>query len=252
MNCTPAEARALAEAVETRLPDVATVDVVLCPPFLAVPTVAETVRGTALQVGAQNAYWLDQGAFTGEVSMAMLEGIASYVISGHSERRHWFGEDDETVRKKSHAALLHGLVPIVCVGEHLHEFEAGATHDVLHEQIRGSLAGIDSHPEADRLVIAYEPVWAIGTGKAATPEMAQATIAFIRAEIGQMFGPEMARSVRIQYGGSVTSGNAEPMFAQPDIDGALVSGASLKPDDFASIVRAALSPAHVSWGNSRC
>lgn len=237
MNCTPAEARALAEELLPAVSSVPGVDVVLCPPFIDLPAVRDVLAGSRVGLGAQNAYDVDRGAYTGEVSAAMLAGLASYVILGHSERRDYFHETDELVNRKLHAALRHGLLPIVCVGERLEEFEAGATEDVIRRQMRASLAGLDE-VGVGRLIVAYEPVWAIGTGKAATPEIAQANAAMIRRDLAGMYGDARARAVRILYGGSVTASNCPGLSCLPDVDGALVGGASLKAAEFAAIVRA--------------
>ena len=238
MNKTPAEAADLARALLKDLAGVAGVDRVLCPPFVALPAVAEVLKGSPLGLGAQNIYWKDSGAFTGEVSPAMLKGWCQYVIVGHSERRQYFGETDGTVNLKAKAALSHELTPIICVGEVLAENEAGQTTAVVTRQTQGAYAGL-SAAEALKTVIAYEPVWAIGTGRAATAEGANAVIGQIRAVVAGLFSPEVAAALRIQYGGSVTAANAAELMAQPEIDGALVGGASLKPAEFVAIVKAA-------------
>jgi len=238
MNKTPAEAADLARALLKDLAGLAGVDRVLCPPFVALPAVAEVLKGSPLGLGAQNIYWKDSGAFTGEVSPAMLKGWCQYVIVGHSERRQYFGETDGTVNLKAKAALSHELTPIICVGEVLAENEAGQTTAVVTRQTQGAYAGL-SAAEALKTVIAYEPVWAIGTGRAATAEGANAVIGQIRAVVAGLFSPEVAAALRIQYGGSVTAANAAELMAQPEIDGALVGGASLKPAEFVAIVKAA-------------
>ena len=238
MNKTPAEATDLARALLADLAGVGGVDRVLCPPFVALPAVAEVVKGSPLEVGAQNIYWKDAGAFTGEVSPVMLKGWCQYVIIGHSERRQYFGEKDETVNLKVKAALNHGLTPIICVGEVLAENEAGQTTAVVTRQTQGAYAGL-SAADALKTVVAYEPVWAIGTGRAATAEGANAVIGQIRAVLAGLYSPDVAAAIRIQYGGSVTAANAAELMAQPEIDGALVGGASLKPAEFVAIVRAA-------------
>ncbi len=239
MNKTPAEAVALAQALVAEIGSVSGVERVLIPPYLALAGVAPVLEGSGIGLGAQNMHWADSGAYTGEVSAAMLKGLCQYVVIGHSERRQYFGETDESVNKKTKAALAHGLTPIVCVGETLTQYEAGETGSVVSGQVRGAYAGI-SLDDALKTVIAYEPVWAIGTGRAATPEGANAAIAqHIRAVIGELYGADAAASLRIQYGGSVTAANAAELLAQPDIDGALVGGASLKAADFGVIVRAA-------------
>lgn len=234
MNAAPIEARALALAMLPQLSDFAGVESVLCPPFLSLTTVREVLADAPVKLGAQDAFDVDQGAFTGAVSAAMLAGIADYVILGHSERRHIFGEDDALIARKVHSALRHGLTPIVCVGEQLEDRDANRTEAVVRGQLQGSLAGLSADQFA-RLVVAYEPVWAIGTGRAATAEQAQEVAALIRAELTPLFGAA-AEATRIQYGGSVSPANCPAIFAQPDIDGALVGGASLKPADFVAIV----------------
>lgn len=239
MNKTPAEAIALAQALVAEIGSVSGVERVIVPPFVALAGVAPVLAGSGIGLGAQNLHWADSGAYTGEVSAPMLKGLCQYVVIGHSERRQYFGETDESVNKKTKAALAHGLTPIVCVGETLTQYEAGETGAVVSGQVRGAYAGI-SLEDALKTVIAYEPVWAIGTGRAATPEGANSVIAqHIRAVIGELYGADAAASLRIQYGGSVTAANAAELLAQPDIDGALVGGASLKVADFGVIVKAA-------------
>jgi triosephosphate isomerase len=238
MNKAPAEAAELARALLTDLTAIPGVDRVLCPPFVSLAAVAEVIRGTPVGLGAQNMYWKDAGAFTGEVSPLMLKGWCQYVILGHSERRQYFGETDETVNQKVKAALSHGLTPIICVGEVLAENQAGKTTEVVTRQTKGCYASLTAE-QALRTVVAYEPVWAIGTGLAATPEGANATIGQIRGVLAGLYTDEAAQAIRIQYGGSVTAANAAELMAQPEIDGALVGGASLKPTDFIAIVRAA-------------
>jgi triosephosphate isomerase len=238
MNKAPGEAADLARALLPDLLAAPSVERVLCPPFVALPAVAEVLMGTPIGLGAQNVYWKDAGAFTGEVSPTMLKGWCQYVIVGHSERRQFFGESDETVNLRAKAALTHGLTPIICMGEVLAENEAGQTTAVVTRQTKAAYAGV---PAADALktIIAYEPVWAIGTGRAATAEGANAVIRQIRAVVADLYTPETAGLLRIQYGGSVTALNAAELMAQPEIDGALVGGASLKPAEFAAIVKAA-------------
>lgn len=216
--------------------DAAAVDVVLCPPFTALSEVAEVLNETDIQLGAQNLYWQDEGAFTGEVSPVMLKDAGClYVIIGHSERRQFFAETNETVNKKIKAALKQGLIPIVCVGENLQERESNNTFKVIENHINGGLVGISAQ-DMLKTVIAYEPVWAIGTGKTATPEQAQEVHKFIRDLLRKMYGKEVAGSVRVQYGGSVKPENIAELMVKPDVDGALVGGASLKVDSFSSIV----------------
>ena len=203
-------------------------DVVICPPFVNIPSAVAAVKGTKIQIGGQNLYWKNEGAFTGEISGPMLKGAgAEWVIIGHSERRQFFGETDETVLSRTKAAIAAGLKPIVCVGERLEERESSQTDAVLRAQFQGGIAPLDKD-EFAKIVIAYEPVWAIGTGKVATPEIAQAAHAFLRKLL--------PADVRILYGGSVKADNAAGLMAQPDIDGALVGGASLDPKSFAAIV----------------
>ncbi|MBE6358434.1 MAG: triose-phosphate isomerase [Lentisphaerae bacterium] len=215
-------------------------DVVVCPPFTTIGAVVEAVKGTAIKVGAQNIHWADNGAFTGEISGDMLKSAGvEYVIIGHSERRQYFGETDATVNARLKAALKYDLIPIVCIGELLDERENGKTEEVLTRQIRGGFDGISAE-EMAKTIVAYEPVWAIGTGKTATPEVAQETHAHIRKEIAAMFGEEVAEKVRIQYGGSMKASNARELVAQKDIDGGLIGGAALKADSFADLVKEAL------------
>lgn len=213
-------------------------EVVLCPPFVDIADTVDAVKGSAVRVGGQNLYWQDEGAFTGEISGGMLVASGcTHVILGHSERRQYFGETDETVNKRLHAALKHKLVPIVCIGELLAEREAGKTEEVLLRQTSLGLAGITAE-QAASIVIAYEPVWAIGTGKTATPEMAAEAHAIIRKEVARLLGAPVANAMRILYGGSVKPDNAASLLSQAEIDGALVGGASLDPQSFAKIVLA--------------
>ncbi len=212
-------------------------EIVLCPPFPALAHAAEAVRGSNIQIGAQNLHWEAEGAFTGEVSAAMIVGAGcGHVIIGHSERRQYFGETDATVARRIDAALGAGLTPIVCVGETLEDREAGRTEEVLATQFNGGFGNLDAEAFS-KTMIAYEPVWAIGTGKTATPETAQQAHAFLRGNAVGKFGREAADGVRILYGGSVKPGNVKGLMEQPDIDGGLVGGASLEPESFAAIVR---------------
>jgi triosephosphate isomerase (TIM) len=236
MNTTIAEGLALVDEMLPRLQLYDTVERVVCPPFTSLQALADRLRGTDVGLGAQNMHPEPKGAYTGEISPVMLEGLVSYVILGHSERRQYFGEDDALVNRKVHAALGAGLVPIVCVGESLAQNEAGETEAVVTRQVRGAL---DNVAHVSGVVIAYEPIWAIGSGRAATPEGANATIALIRRTLVEVAGEATAQGVRIQYGGSVTAENFGAFIAQPDIDGALVGGASLKADAFIEIVRLA-------------
>lgn len=239
MNKTVAEARELVSAMGPELKNIGGVEKVICPPFISLVAVANLVGGTDIGLGAQNMHWEEKGAFTGEVSPGMVREFCKYVILGHSERRTYFGETDETVNKKVLAAQKSGLVPIVCVGETLAENEAGRTAEVVRRQTLEGLKGIDP-AFAPALVIAYEPVWAIGTGLASSGENAQAVHCdVIRAALTDLFGAGAAQAIRILYGGSVTAANAAEFFAQPDIDGALVGGASLKLDEFIAITKAA-------------
>jgi triosephosphate isomerase len=214
-------------------------EVVVCPAFTALRTVQTTIQSDRMKIvlGAQNVYWEPEGAFTGEVSAPMLAKLdVAYVIVGHSERRQLFGETDEWVNRKAKAVLANGMVPIVCVGETLEQREAGETDAFVAGQVQAGFAGVDPADVA-RCVIAYEPIWAIGTGRTATPEDADGTIGVIRRAVGDAFGGPAAAAVRIQYGGSVKPGNIADLMAMPEIDGALVGGASLDPDEFARIVR---------------
>jgi triosephosphate isomerase len=240
MNRTYGEASELAAEITRELAPVLGVDVVLCPPFTALKAVADAVNGTSIHVGAQNMHWEKPGAFTGEICAEMLRELyCHYVILGHSERRQLFGETDAVVNRKTRAALAAKLKPIVCVGETLQEREAGRTASVIETQVRGSLAEL-TRAELGEVVIAYEPVWAIGTGKTATPQQAQDVHAQIRGLMRDMGDDTLARAMRIQYGGSVKPSNAKELFGQPDIDGGLIGGASLDARSFVEIVKAAL------------
>ncbi len=234
MNTSEAAARDLAVAVAESTVEVGC-DVAVCVPYPHLATVRDALRGTRVGLGAQDVFWEPSGAFTGEVSVAMLEEYCRYVIIGHSERRQLFGETDETVNRRLRAVLESSLDPIVCVGELLEHRRAGETEAVLKQQILRGFAGVEI---TGRITIAYEPVWAIGTGETATPEVAEAACAFIRNVLGEVT-PAAAGDIRIQYGGSVTAENASSLLSQPNIDGALVGGASLKADQFAAITRAA-------------
>ncbi|MGQ9553607.1 MAG: triose-phosphate isomerase [Anaerolineae bacterium] len=239
MNKTPSEARALAEAMKERLQAISGVERVLCPPFIDIPAVAEVIAGTDIGLGAQNLYPENFGAYTGEVSPVMLKGLCRYVILGHSERRGYFGESDSFINRKVKAALAHGLTPIVCVGENLEQNERGETEAFVAGQVRAVFADI-TPADALKVVVAYEPIWAIGTGRAATAAGANHVIgSVVRATLAQLYGTESAERIRIQYGGSMTASNSRELLQQPDIDGGLIGGASLKPDDFIEIVRIA-------------
>ncbi len=234
MNTTEAEAVDLARGVAASTAG-ASCDVAVCVPFPHLGPVRETLRGTHVGLGAQDVYWEEKGAFTGEVSVSMLQDYCRYVIIGHSERRQFFGETDEWVNRKLASVLASPLDPIVCVGELLEQRRGGQTEQVLYRQLRAGLTGLTL---SARVTIAYEPVWAIGTGETATPEVAQEACAYIRGVLREI-APVAADAIRIQYGGSVNAENAASLLSQPDIDGALVGGASLKADQFAAICAAA-------------
>jgi triosephosphate isomerase len=241
MNKTVAEARDLVAALAPRLREIAGVEKILCPPFPALVAVSSLLVGTDIGLGAQNMHWEAKGAFTGEVAANMVKEFCNYVILGHSERRTYFGETDATVNKRVRAAQAADLTPIVCVGETLEHYESNRTSEVVARQIRDGLAGTDPALAA-RLVIAYEPVWAIGTGRASTGENAEGVVrSVIRPALTELFGAAAAQSVRVLYGGSVTAANASEYFSLPEIDGALVGGASLKTDEFLEIVRKSVS-----------
>lgn len=239
MNNTGAESVELAEGIAKELGDQTAVDVVLCPPFPSLDSVATVIEGSPIKLGAQNMHPEASGAYTGEVSAEMLRYFyATYVILGHSERREYFKESDDFINQKVLAAFAGNLKPILCVGESLKEREAGKTLEVVDTQTRGGLANV-STKDAENLVIAYEPVWAIGTGKTATPEMAQEVHASIRGILVDLFGDELAQKIRIQYGGSMKPGNAKELLSQPDIDGGLIGGAALDVKSFVQIIKAA-------------
>ncbi len=241
MNGTVEEAMLLAEDLMVGLDGIKYVDRLVCPPFTAIAAVAARLSGSGIYVGAQNMHWEQSGAYTGEISPLMIKPYCQFVILGHSERRAYFGETDETVNIRVAAALAYDLIPIICVGETLEEREAGWTEEVVQRQVRMALKDIDLG-DSDEIVIAYEPVWAIGTGKAATAEGASEVIAqSIRAILGLEFGDARAEATRILYGGSINPSNAAEFFSQPEIDGGLVGGASLKAQDFIDIVHAAIS-----------
>jgi triosephosphate isomerase len=234
MHTTSDEAVTLVDDMLDDLTAIEGVEVVLCPPFISLVPVREMLVDTPIQLGAQDVFWEPKGAFTGEISPTMLEPLCQYVIVGHSERRQYFDETDDIVERKARAALAHDLQPIICVGETLQQYDAGRTRDVVSQQI----LNVFSRFTADLAllcVVAYEPIWAIGTGRAAHGEQAQATIAVIRTLLTELFGGPVAEQIRLQYGGSVTPANMAEFIAQPDIDGALVGGASLKAADFVRI-----------------
>ncbi len=239
MNKNVEQASALVQQLLPGLQQVPEVERVLCPPFTSLMILSAQLTGTGVGIGAQNMHWAESGAYTGEVSPQMVREFCDYVIIGHSERRAYFGETDETVNKKLKAALALGLVPIVCIGETLEEYESGQTSAVVTRQVLEGLNGIEP-TAASLIVVAYEPVWAIGTGKAATAEGANAVLRdHIRPALAKLFGSGLAQNLRILYGGSVNGSNAAEYFMQPEIDGALVGGASLKVEEFIKIVEAA-------------
>ena len=238
MNKTPSEAKSLVEAIAAKVAD-AKCDVVVCPTAICIPSAVDAAKGSNIAVGAQNVHFKESGAYSGELAANMLtEAGVKYVIIGHSERRQYFGETDETVNLRTKAALAGGLLPIVCVGESLTEREQGIMDDTVRRQTKIAFLGIDAD-DAKKVVIAYEPVWAIGTGKTATADQADEVCGIIRETIRELYGAEVADAIRIQYGGSMNAGNAAELLAKPNIDGGLIGGASLKPDDFAVIVAAA-------------
>ncbi len=238
MNKTPAEARELLEAIKPLVKD-ANCDVIACVPFVDLDAALETVKGSNIAIGAENCHWEASGAYTGEISAPMLASMqVPYVIIGHSERRTYFGETDVTVNKRVRAALDNGLTVILCVGEYLAQREQGVTDEVVAMQTKIALMGVSAQ-ELKRIIIAYEPVWAIGTGKTATAAQANEVCAMIRATVAGLYSKEDADALTIQYGGSMNAKNAEELLDQPDVDGGLIGGASLKPADFAEIVKAA-------------
>jgi len=240
MNTNRASAVALAEGLAKKAESIQGVDMAVCPPSCYLDAVGRAIAGSKVALGAQNMYHEKDGAFTGELSAAMLKDLGcKYVILGHSERRHILGETDEAINKKVHAALAAELVPILCVGELLSEREAGQTMSVIQTQFDGSLAGLSAE-QMGRIVLAYEPVWAIGTGKVATPQQAEEVHLALRKIIEARYNGSIASAIRLQYGGSVKPDNAAELLKQPDIDGALVGGASLKVDQFLGIVAGAL------------
>jgi len=239
MNKTVEEARSLVYAMSARLREIKGVEKVLCPPYTSLLAVNALLQGSDLGLGAQNMYWEEKGAFTGEISPQMVKELCQYVILGHSERRAYFGETDETVNKKIKAAQKYDLTPIFCVGETLEQYEAGRTAEVVGRQVKQGLAGVDA-AFGPRIIVAYEPVWAIGTGKASSGPNANEVVAkVVRAALTDLFTADTAQAIRVLYGGSVTGANAAEFFGQPEIDGALVGGASLKSDDFVAITQAA-------------
>lgn len=237
MNKTVEEAVALARAIREQVGGVHPVDRVLCPPFIDIPQVSAELVGSQIAVGAQNMHWAANGAYTGEISAAMLRGVADYVILGHSERRQYFAETDEGVNRKVLAALEAGLTPILCVGETLEQNERGETHPFVGGQVKAALAGVTAD-QMTRIVVAYEPIWAIGTGKAATAAQANAICGgVVRNAVGELLGAEAAAAARVLYGGSTNEKNIGEIMAQPDIDGALIGGAALKAESYVAMVR---------------
>lgn len=239
MNKNIAETRELLSAMAQKLNEIKNVEKIICPPFISLQSAHELLQNTEIGLGAQNMFWQEKGAFTGEVAPNMIKELCNYVILGHSERRAYFGETDESVNKKLITAQKFDLTPIVCVGETLEQYESNQTMQVVSAQTKLGLA--DLSPDfAPRVVVAYEPVWAIGTGKASTGEAANVVIKdVIRKSIAELYGEGTAQAIRVLYGGSVTGANAKEFFSQPDIDGALVGGASLKVDDFVAITSSA-------------
>ncbi len=236
MNTKLDEATNLVRAMLAELDSIDSVEKILCPPFISLAAVNELIKGTSIKLGAQNMHFEDKGAYTGEISPLMLLDLCDSVIIGHSERRQYFAETDVIINKKVKKALEFGLKPILCVGESLEENEAGRAEQIITRQVRGGLAAVDATHD---LVVAYEPIWAIGTGRAATGKQANATISLIRNIVANLWDRETAQAVRILYGGSVTSGNIAEFITEPEIDGALVGGASLKANEFVGIVNQA-------------
>jgi triosephosphate isomerase len=237
MNKTVGEALDLVRELKAAISGVKTVEVAVAPPFTALYAIRKELEGSSIHLAAQNLYWEEKGAFTGEVSPLMLKEVGcDYVIIGHSERRQFFGETDETVNRRIKAALAQGLKVIFCIGETLREREEGKTFSVIERQLEGGLKGLGDQ-EMTNMAIAYEPVWAIGTGKTATPEQAEEVHRFIRGKIEKLYSREVSEEIRVQYGGSVTPENVKGLMNQPNIDGALVGGASLKAESFSKIVR---------------
>jgi triosephosphate isomerase len=239
MNKTVDQATLLVADMLPGLEAVKTVDRVVCPPSTSLSVLSGMLAGSEVGLGAQNMHWEESGAFTGELSPAMVKEFCQYVILGHSERRAYFGDTDETVNKKVKAAFAIGLLPIVCVGETLEEYEAGKTNAVVERQVKNGFKDIDPK-DAEKMIVAYEPIWAIGTGKAASPEIANDVIGnVVRKNLAGLFGDEVAQKIRILYGGSVKAKNAADFFGMPEVDGGLIGGASLKPEEFVKVVEAA-------------
>lgn len=237
MNCTPSQGVALVNELKPLVAEKKDVDVIVCPSFVCLPAVKAATEGSNIKVAAQNIHFEENGAYTGEVSAEMLNDLGiEYVVIGHSERRQYFAETNETVNKKAKQIFKHGMTPIICIGESLEERESGVYKDVLRLQTKKALLGLEEE-NLKKVVIAYEPIWAIGTGKTATSDQAQDTIKVIRDEVREVYGDVIADAVRIQYGGSVKAANATEILNKPDIDGALVGGASLKAVEFSNIVK---------------
>jgi len=235
MNKTPSEAVNFVNELKP-LVENAKAEVVVCVPFVCIPAVSKALEGSNIKLGAQNMHWAENGAYTGEVAPGMLKELGvEYVIIGHSERRQYFAETDETVNKKVLSAFSHGLTPIVCVGETLEQREQGITKELVEGQVKAALSGLEKE-KVEKIVIAYEPIWAIGTGRTASSEDANEVIGYIRATIADIYGNDVAQKVRIQYGGSIKPDNATELMNMPEIDGGLVGGASLKAEDFERIV----------------
>ena len=233
------EALSFIYQVNNNVPSIEQVDSVICAPFTVLRCLVKR-QGENLRIGAQNMHFEEQGAFTGEIAPSMLTSLGvEYVVIGHSERRAMFNETDEDVNKKIHKAFVHNLTPILCVGEHLEERESGKTEELLHMQVEKDLAGLTVE-QVEKLVIAYEPIWAIGTGRTATPEMADETCGYIRSVVAELYGHEVSEKIRIQYGGSVKVNNIEALMAMPNIDGALIGGASLIAEDFVYFTKVAV------------
>ena len=236
MNTTLDEACTLAKGLVAKLGSITDVDIAICPPYISLKAVSDIVKGSSIKLGAQDVHWEAKGAFTGKVSCAMLKSVGvTYVIIGHSEQRTYFHETNETVNKKVKATLAAGLLPIICVGETLDERKSGKMQSVVESHVRGGFAGL-SKDDALKCTIAYEPVWAIGTGETATPEQANEAHAFIRIILKSMYDADLAQKMVIQYGGSMKPDNAKLLLSKPDVDGGLIGGAALKVDDFAGIV----------------
>lgn len=239
MNTTAQEAAALAKDVVEKMGTVTDVDIAVCPPFTNLAAVAEAIKGSTVKLGAQDVHWEEKGAYTGKISCAMLKNVGvTFVIIGHSEQRQYFGETNESVNKKVKATLTAGLLPIICVGETLEERKSGKMDAIIDGQTKGAFEGL-SKEDALKCTIAYEPVWAIGTGETATPQQANEAHVFIRKIVAEIFDEQTAGEIRIQYGGSMKPGNAAELLAQTDVDGGLIGGAALKADSFFGIVKPA-------------